>query len=222
MKPLALFDLDHTLLSGDSDELWCDFLMDEGVLDRTEFEPRNAEMMRRYRAASITPQEFSEFYVGTLAGRTPEEWQGLRERFLRGVVLPLIPPSARALVESHRARGERIVMTTATNRYITELTALDLDIADLIATDAELVDGRFTGRTSGTPNMRNGKVVRLRQWLAEQSLPDSMLEAATFYSDSTNDIPLLRAVGHAVAVDPDEGLRAEAAERGWEVLRLAR
>ncbi|CAN5276147.1 HAD family hydrolase [soil metagenome] len=222
MKALALFDLDHTLLSGDSDELWCDFLMDEGVLDRAEFEPRNADMVRRYRAASVTPQEFSDFYVGTLAGRSPEEWQGLRERFLRGVVLPLIPASARALVETHRARGERIVMTTATNRYITELTARDLRITDLIATDAELVEGRFTGRTTGVPNMREGKVVRLRQWLAEQSMPDWMLETATFYSDSSNDLPLLRAVGHAVAVDPDDGLRAEAAERGWEVLRLAR
>lgn len=219
---LALFDLDHTLLSGDSDVLWCEFLMDEGVLDRAEFAPRNAEMARRYREASVSAQDFCEFYVATLAGRTPEAWRPVCQRFLDRVVAPRIPASAHALVESHRARGDRLVMTTATNRVLTELTAQHLRIGDLIATEVELVDGVCSGRTSGVLNMREGKVSRLRAWLAEQSLPPGLLAGATFYSDSSNDLPLLRAVAEPVIVDPDPSLRRHAAVAGWPILELAR
>ncbi|MEP7102626.1 MAG: HAD family hydrolase, partial [Burkholderiales bacterium] len=125
---LALFDLDHTLLSGDSDVLWCEFLMDEGLLDRAEFAPLNADMARRYREASVSAQDFCEFYVASLAGRTLAEWRPVCQRFLDHVVAPRIPASARALVESHRVRGDRLVMTTATNRVLTELTAQHLRI----------------------------------------------------------------------------------------------
>ena len=126
MPRLALFDLDHTLLTGDSDVLWCEFLMDQGVLDRAEFEPRNDDMARRYREGSVSAEDFCDFYVATLAGRTLAEWRPWRERFLNEIVAPRIPASARALVESHRARGDRLVMTTATNRVLTELTAQHL------------------------------------------------------------------------------------------------
>ena len=118
---LALFDLDHTLLSGDSDVLWCEFLMREGVLDRAEFQPRNDEMARRYGEGTVSAEDFCDFYVATLAGRALAEWRPWCERFLNEVVAPRIPASARELVESHRARGDRVVMTTATNRVLTEL-----------------------------------------------------------------------------------------------------
>jgi HAD superfamily hydrolase (TIGR01490 family) len=222
MPRLALFDLDHTLLSGDSDELWCEFLMDEGLLDRAEFAPRNAEMARRYADARVTAQEFCEFYVSTLAGRTLAEWRPLCERFLHEVVAPRIPPSAHALVDEHRARGDRLVLTTATNRVLTELTAQHLRIGDLIATEVEVVDGRCTGRTLGTLNMREGKVERLRAWLGEQGLPGALLGDAVFHSDSSNDLALLGAVAEPVVVDPDARLRQHALVAGWRVLELVR
>ncbi len=219
---LALFDLDHTLLSGDSDVLWCEFLMDAGVLDRAVFAPRNAEMARRYAEASVSAQDFCEFYVATLAGRTPAEWRPLCARFLDEVIAPRIPPAAHALVETHRARGDRLVLTTATNRVLTEMTAQHLRIGDLLATEVELVDGRCTGRTAGVLNMREGKVERLRAWLVAQALPEQLVSEAVFYSDSTNDLPLLRAVGEPVVVDPDATLAGHAVAAGWPVLRLAR
>ena len=222
MPALALFDLDHTLLTGDSDVLWCEFLMDSGVLDRAAFQPRNDDMARRYADGSVSAQDFCEFYVSTLAGRTLAEWRPWCERFLDQVVAPRIPASARALVESHRARGDRLVMTTATNRVLTELTAQHLTIDDLLATEVEIADGRCTGRTSGMLNMREGKVARLGSWLGEQALPANALADATFYSDSANDLPLLQAVGRPVVVDPDARLRQHAVAAGWQVMELPR
>ena len=218
--PLTLFDLDHTLLDGDSDVLWCDFLMQRGELDRAAFEPRNQRMERDYGAGTVSAQAFSEFYVGTLAGRTRAQWEPLRREFLDSVIAPRIGPGAHALIERHRSAGELVVLTTATNRFITELTAAHLGLPHLIATECETaLDGRFTGRIAGTLNMREGKVTRLQEWLAAQRLDLRDCET-TFYSDSINDLPLLLAVRRPVAVNPDMRLAAEAAERGWLVLSL--
>ncbi len=220
LKPkLALFDLDHTLLSGDSDVLWCDFLMARGILDAGAFAARNADMEARYQAGTVGVQEFADFYVGTLAGRSPQHWEPLRRDFLAAEIVPRIPAKAMALVQAHLAAGDVVVMTTATNRFITELTAAHFGIAHLIATEAEVVDGIFTGRTQGVLNMRAGKVERLHAWLAArgQALQDFH---GTAYSDSVNDLPLLEAVDVAVAVDPDPKLAAVARERGWRVIRL--
>ena len=216
---LTLFDLDHTLLAGDSDVLWCDFLMDQGVLDRATFAPRNADMAARYQAATVGVQAFADFYVGTLAGRTALQWEPLRQAFLATHIVPRIGPAARALVRQHLEAGDLVVLTTATNRFITELTAQHLGIAHLIATEVEAVDGVFTGRTQGTLNMREGKVARLHEWLAERGaqLPQF---TSTAYSDSANDLPLLQAVDCAVAVNPDPRLREVAAQRGWESINL--
>jgi HAD superfamily hydrolase (TIGR01490 family) len=217
---LTLFDLDHTLLHGDSDVLWCEFLMDEGLLDRHAFAPRNADMEARYRAGTVGVEEFAHFYVGTLAGRSPAEWEPLRCRFLREIVAPRIPSDARRLVNDHLEAGDLVVMTTATNRFITEMTAHHFGIPHLLATLPELADGKFSGRTTGTLNMREGKVTRLRDWLEErgQLLADFH---ATAYSDSINDLPLLQAVHAAVAVDPDPRLAEIARARGWKVLHLS-
>jgi HAD superfamily hydrolase (TIGR01490 family) len=219
---LALFDLDHTLLTGDSDVLWCEFLIEQGLLDRAEFEPRNRAMAERYARGAATSAEFCGFYAETLAGARPDAWQPLRERFLADAIAPRLSAAARALVERHRAAGDRLVLTTATNRYLTELTARELGIGSLLATEVEVVDGAFTGRTHGTLNMREGKVERLRAWLLAQALDDGALAAATFYSDSINDLALLETVGHPVAVDPDDVLERHARRRGWPVLKLER
>lgn len=220
MTRFAVFDLDHTLLDGDSDVFWCRFLMDEGLLDRATFEPRNQAMERDYKAGTVSTQDFCNFYVGTLAGRTPAEWEPWRQRFWRERIQPALCPGTAALLQQHRDQGDTLVMSTATNRFITELTAQGLGIEHLIATECELgADGRFTGRTQGAPNMRAGKIDRLQAWLAARGLA---LEdcACSFYSDSMNDLPLLERVHHPVAVNPDTRLAAIAAERGWPTLQL--
>jgi HAD superfamily hydrolase (TIGR01490 family) len=216
---LVLFDLDHTLLDGDSDVLWCDFLIERGVLDRAEFGARNAAMDRDYRAGTVGMQDFCDFYISTLVGRTRAAWQPLREAFLEEVIAPRLWPAGRALVDGHKAAGDRVLMTTATNRFLTELTAAHLGIDHLLATECEEAGEHFTGRSSGTLNMREGKQVRLERWLAErqQTLAE---QDSTLYSDSINDLPLLSAVRHPIAVDPDPQLAAIAAERGWRVISL--
>lgn len=217
---LALFDLDHTLLQGDSDVLWCDFLVDQGVLERQTFASRNADMEARYKAGTVGLDEFCNFYVGTLAGRSPQDWEPWRLQFLTEVILPRIGIGAMELVHRHRDAGDLVVMTTATNRFITEYTARHFGIEHLIATETEMQAGRFTGRTAGTLNMREGKVVRLHQWL--DGIGKSLVQfSSVAYSDSINDLPLLEAVHRAVAVNPDERLRKQAQARGWEILLLS-
>ena len=220
LQRLTLFDLDHTLLDGDSDVLWCDFLIARGLLDRDEFGARNAAMERDYRAGTVSVQAFCDFYVSTLAGRSVAEWQPLREAFLSEVVVPRLWPAGRALVRQHQQAGDLVLMTTATNRFITEWTAAHLGIQHLLATECELdAAGVFTGRTAGQLNMREGKVLRLQAWLAERGLALGDMDS-TLYSDSINDLPLLSAVTRAVAVDPDAQLLAVARERGWARMSL--
>jgi HAD superfamily hydrolase (TIGR01490 family) len=220
MQRLTLFDLDHTLLDGDSDVLWCDFLIERGLLDREGFGARNALMERDYKAGTVSVQAFCDFYVSTLAGRSTAEWQTVRQAFLSEVVSPRLWAAGRALVRRHQDEGDLVVMTTATNRFITEPTAAHLGIQHLLATECELdATDVFTGRTTGQLNMRAGKLLRLRSWLAGRGLALDALES-TLYSDSINDLPLLSAVTHPVAVDPDEQLAAVAEARGWPVLSL--
>lgn len=218
---LTLFDLDNTLLDGDSDVLWCDFLIEQGVLERASFTARNTDMDLRYRAGTVGLEEFANFYVGTLAGRTPAQWEPLRQQFLASVIVPRIGQAAMELVKRHQDAADLVVMTTATNRFLTELTAAHFGIEHLLATEPERVGSQFTGHTHGTLNMREGKVTRLHDWLGVQGLSLQSLES-TAYSDSINDLPLLQAVNKAVAVNPDAKLLAQAQARGWQVVQLAR
>ena len=220
LQRLAIFDLDHTLLRGDSDVLWCEFLMDEGLLDRASFEPRNLQMDRDYRAGTVSTHDFCRFYVGTLAGRSAADWQPLRERFWRERVQPCLYPGAAALLQQHRERGDALLMSTATNRFITELTAAGLGFDQLLATECEVdAQGRFTGGTTGTLNMRAGKVDRLKAWLAERG--QVLADVHTlFYSDSMNDLPLLEQVNEPVVTNADDRLLALATQRGWRRLNL--
>jgi HAD superfamily hydrolase (TIGR01490 family) len=217
---LTLFDLDHTLLDGDSDELWCEHLMTHGVLDRADFEARNQAMVRDYRAGSVGAADFCSFYIGTLAGRTAAQWQPLLHDFIESAIKPRIGAQAMALVQRHRDAGDVLVLTTATNRFLTEPTARHLGIEHLLATECELdAQGRFSGRPRGTLNMREGKVQRLHTWLAQRHCVLADCEA-TAYSDSINDLPLLCAVVHSVVVHPDARLAAEARQRGWPTIAL--
>ncbi len=216
---LTLFDLDHTLLSGDSDVLWCDFLMIKGVLDKKLFAPRNADMEARYKSGTVGLQEFANFYVGTLAGRTEQEWEPLRQEFLADWIVPRVSSAAIELVDKHLDAGDLVVMTTATNRFITELTAIYLSIEHLIATEPEQKKTGFTGHTTGALNMREGKVTRLKEWMKARGLrlKDCI---STAYSDSINDLPLLQAVNQPVAVSPDAQLLVIAQGAGWPVMHL--
>jgi HAD superfamily hydrolase (TIGR01490 family) len=216
---LALFDLDNTLLAGDSDVLWCEFLMAKGVLEREAFAQRNADMEMRYREGSVGTKEFAHFYLGLLAGKTPEHWEPLRQEFLVSQVVPRIPAAAVALVDRHIDAGDLVIMTTATSRFITELTALYFGIEHLLAIEPEIAQWVFTGGSTGVLNMRSGKVERLHQWLVSHS-HDFAKFRSTAYSDSINDLPLLEAVNEPVAVDPDPRLAAIAQQRGWPILQL--
>ena len=218
---LALFDLDHTLLSGDSDVLWCEFLLTQGLLDPS-FARRNQRMSEAYTAGSVTPADYCNFYAGILAGRSEDDWLPLRRRFVDEVVRPLIPDDARALLQRHREAGHTLVLTTATNRLVSALTAVELGVDHHLATELETADGRLTGRTQGILNMRTGKVERLRAWLQAQGQPDSVLRQASFYTDSINDLPLLSVVRQSVVVDPDPRLESTALRKGWTVLRFNR
>jgi len=220
---LALFDLDNTLLTGDSEVLWGEFLVARGLAG-ANFALRNAEMDRRYHAGEAAPGEFCAFFASTLGGKTPAEWQPLRQAFMQEVIRPRIPASAIALVQQYRMRGDMLVLTTATSRFLVELTAIEIGFEHLIATELQLQgDGRFTGGTTGTLNMREGKVTRLNTWLEGRGIaPEAALPHASFHSDSINDLPLLLAVGQPVVVDPDARLEHEAIVRDWPVLRLPR
>jgi HAD superfamily hydrolase (TIGR01490 family) len=216
---LTLFDLDHTLLHGDSDVLWCDFLIAHGVLDAASFAHRNADMDARYRDGSVGLEEFANFYVGTLTQRTPAAWEPMRQTFLDTVITPRISDAARNLVRRHLDAGDLVVLTTATNRFITERTAQHFNIEHLIATEPEIAGGSFTGKTVGTLNMRAGKVARLHHWLQGRDQRFEQFQS-TAYSDSINDLPLLEAVQQPVAVNADARLAALAEQRGWRCLSL--
>lgn len=216
---IALFDLDHTLLSGDSDVLWCDFLIAQGVLERAVFAARNTDIETRYKAGNVDPSEFADFYLSTLAGQSPAHWEPLRQQFLRDEVATRIPQASLDLVHTHQAQGDLVVLTTATSRFLTELTARHLGITHLIATEPELVDGVFTGTTTGVLNMRGGKVTRLHAWLAARGQTLGQFHSFAF-SDSINDLPLLEAVDEPAAVNADHPLTSIATERGWKTLRL--
>jgi len=214
---LALFDLDHTLLDGDSDSLWGRFLVKEGAVDAAEFKREGARYMAEYRAGRLDIHEFLAFGLRPLKDNTPERLEGWRMRFMQDCVLPRIPQASRALLQRHRAAGHTLIIITATNSFITAPVAAEFGVDALIATEPERDGARFTGRVAGRPCFREGKVRKLDAWLAERS---DVPEETWFYSDSHNDLPLLERVDHPVAVNPDEMLAEVAAARGWPVMSL--
>lgn len=215
---LALFDLDNTLLAGDSDFEWAQFLIDRGVLDRKTYEARNQAFYDQYKAGTLDIHEFLDFQLRPLSQyprAVLDAWHG---EYMRERILPMIRDSARALVDKHR--GEVRVIITATNSFVTAPIARAFGIEHLIATEPEIRDGTFTGGVSGTPCFREGKVERLEAWLAGRGESIKSVLKSTFYSDSHNDLPLLEQVDHPVAVDPDAALRAHAGARGWPIISL--
>jgi HAD superfamily hydrolase (TIGR01490 family) len=216
---LALFDLDNTLLAGDSDFEWAQFLIHKGVLDREVYEARNLEFYEQYRAGTLDIHQFLDFQLKPLSRHPRAQLEAWRAEYLRVRILPMMTVKARDLVDSHRHDAR--VVVTATNSFITRPIAREFGIEHLVATDPEeRSDGEFTGRVNGPPCFREGKVARVEAWLAEHGLQWSSFGETCFYSDSLNDLPLLSKVARPVAVDPDETLREHALARGWEILSL--
>jgi HAD superfamily hydrolase (TIGR01490 family) len=215
--PLALFDLDNTLLAGDSDYLWGQYLVERGLVDGQRYERENERFYQDYHAGRLDIRAFLRFALEPLATHPVADLLAWREAFLREKIDPVILAPARALVERHRAAGDCLVVVTATNAFVTAPIAERFGIPHLIATEPERVDGRYTGEVAGIPAFREGKVRRLEAWMAETG---QSFAGSAFYSDSHNDVPLLERVERPVAVDPDEQLRALAGERGWPVISL--
>ena len=215
--PLAIFDLDNTLLAGDSDYLWGQFLGEIGVVDRDNYERENERFYQEYREGRLDIMAFLAFALKPLSQHKRSELDAWHARFMREKIEPLITTAAQDLIERHRTAGDTLLIITATNAFVTAPIAERLGITHLIATVPEQSGDRYTGRVSGTPSFREGKVSRLRDWLSQQG---ETMHGAWFYSDSHNDLPLLELVEHPVAVDPDPALGRHARERGWPVISL--
>ena len=214
---LAIFDLDNTLICGDSDHAWGQFLVDQGLVDAAQVGAANDYFLAQYQAGSLNIDEYLNFALAFLAGKSPAELAPLHRQFMTEVIEPMVLPQALELIEHHRALGHQLLIITATNRFVTAPIAKRLGIEQLIACEPELTGGRYTGKAIGTPSFAHGKVVRLKQWLSDQ---DASLDGAWFYSDSRNDLPLLESVDNPIAVNPDETLRDIAQTNGWAILDL--
>lgn len=217
---LALFDLDNTLLSGDSDYEWARFLIEEGVLDRDRYEAENQRFYDQYKAGGLNIYEFLDFQLAPLARYPREQLDIWHDAYMERRIRPIIREKGRSLLAHHRNKGNLCAIITATNAFITTPIAREFGVEHLLATELEVVAGDFTGRPSGTPCFREGKVARVDQWLRKQGLTMESFTASWFYSDSLNDLPLLEHVTRPIAVDPDETLRGTARERGWDVISL--
>ncbi len=214
---LALFDLDNTLLAGDSEHAWGEFLVEIGAVDEDEFRAENDRLYEEYLAGTLDIYESIRFQLGPLMEHPPETLRRWQEEFMRSRIEPMITQAAVDLVEEHRGSGDELAIITASNSFVTRPIADRFGVRELLAIELERIFGRYTGRVLGTPTFQEGKVLRLQEWIESNG---RTLEGSHFYSDSHNDLPLLQLVDHPVAVDPDPVLRAHAEEVGWPILSL--
>ena len=215
---LALFDLDNTLLTGDSDYEWTLYLIDKGVLDRDSFEARNTVFFEQYQAGTLNIDEFLEFQLQPLSRHPRKTLDAWHSGFMETRIRPMMSDKARALVNRHRDNGDLCALVTATNSFVTGPIAREFGIPHLVATVAAQENGNFTGKPRGTPAFREGKIARVDAWLESMGLWRGSFDECWFYSDSKNDLPLLEAVSHPVAVNPDPALRAHAEREGWRII----
>ena len=214
---LAIFDLDNTLIAGDSDHSWGEFLVDQNIVDRQLYKRMNDKFYADYESGCLDIFAYLEFSLEPLTRFTLEELDKLHQQFMRDVIEPMKLGQAEALINHHRQAGDRLLVITSTNRFIVEPICKSLGIDEIIATDLQIIDRKYTGRVEGTPTFKEGKVTRFNQWLKEQKTSS---EGSYFYSDSINDMPLLMEVAYPIAVDPDSTLRKEAESRNWKIISL--
>ena len=214
---LAIFDLDNTLIAGDSDHAWGEFLVNKNLVDSQWYKAKNDKFYADYCAGQLNIIAYSEFVFSFLAQHDTAYLQQLHQQFMSEVIRPIMLPKAQALIAEHRAAGDELLIITATNRFITQAIGEAFGIPQLLATEPEKVDGRYTGKVSGVPCYKEGKITRYQAWLAQQN---KRFDKVTFYSDSHNDLPLLSIVDVPVVVDADAKLLAHAQEKGWQILSL--
>lgn len=214
---LAIFDLDHTLLAGDSDHSWGEFLVEQQVVDAVFYQQQNDYFYQQYKDGSLDINEYLAFSLKPIAEQPLDKILALREKFLAEKIAPLISQKSRDLLALHKSQGDVILIITATNAFVTAPIAEMLAVEHLIAPEPEIINGAYTGKISGIPSFQEGKVTRLNSWLNEQQLD---LTDACFYSDSHNDLPLLRVVPNPIAVNPDEKLQQVAIDNNWPIISL--
>lgn len=217
---LALFDLDNTLLPMDSDHGWSQFLINLGVLEREKFEAINNQFYADYKAGTLDIHAFLDFQFRPLKNNPRAVLNAWHTQYMEQVIRPNIRPTAQQLVEKHQQEGAVCMIITATNSFITKPIAAAFGIEHLIASEPEEINGEFTGKVSGVPSFREGKVTRLNHWLTERGLTWDSFESSHFYSDSINDLPLLEQVSHPVAANPDDTLAQIAKNRQWPIIEL--
>lgn len=212
---LAIFDLDNTLLNGDSDHAWTQFLVNQGVVPADEFNEANDYFYKQYTQGNLNIDEYLKFCLAPLAQHSKTQLDQWHQQFMAEYILPMQQTQADALLTKHRAEGHYLLIITATNKFVTGPIAAHLDVDHILATEPEFCDGQYTGRVEGTPCFQEGKVTRLHEWLEETG---NTLKGSYFYSDSHNDLPLLKLVDNPVAVDADEQLTRYAQEHNWPII----
>lgn len=214
---LAIFDLDNTLLNGDSDHAWGEFLISQKLVDSDAHRKQNDQFYADYCKGELDIDRYLQFALSITAGKTVEELKPLHQQFMADYIQPMQLPAAHELLKQHRDKGHYLLIITATNSFVTHPIAKALGVDDILASDAEIIDGRYTGKPCGVPCFQHGKVERLKHWMTNKPY---RLEESFFYSDSHNDLPLLKAVGHPVAVDPDQQLARYAYDHDWRIISL--
>jgi HAD superfamily hydrolase (TIGR01490 family) len=219
---LALFDLDHTLLPIDSDYTWGQFLVTQGAVSSNQFTLDNQRLMDSYNAGTLTAEESLPILLAPLAAHSKEQLDLWHQLFMKTHIIPNLLPSAYAVLSHHLTQGHTVLIVTATNRFVTEpiAAAFGIDSTHLIATEPEQIDNQFTGRWIDTPSFKEGKVIRVKAWLNERGLSLNSFKETWFYSDSMNDLPLLKEVTHPVACNPSPSLESHAIKHGWRIQKL--
>lgn len=217
---LAIFDLDNTLLNGDSDYNWSLFLIKKGIIDKDSYEKQNEEFFKDYQQGSLDIQSYAEFQFKPLRENKRSLLNKLRDEYIVEIIQPMITQDAINLVNNHRSMKDQLLIITATNSFITKPIAKLFEIKEIIGTDLEEINGEFTGKINGIASFQEGKVKRLYQWLEEKNYTFEYFDKTFFYSDSKNDLPLLNLVSHPVAINPDKTLNDEAKKNKWPIINL--
>jgi HAD superfamily hydrolase (TIGR01490 family) len=217
-RNLAIFDLDNTILNGDSDYSWINFLIEKGFVDKDEYERKNKYFYDQYYQGKLNYDEWAEFALTTIKGKKPEEIEDILSKFLNEVIEPMINIYALKLLHDHTHNNDIMLLASATNSVIVEPIAKRLGFKNIVSTEVEIIDEIYTGKVLGIPALSEGKLIKVKEWMLQNRIES--FDNTSFYSDSINDLPLLAVVSKPVAVNPDDMLRKECRKRSWEIIDL--
>lgn len=217
-RNLAIFDLDNTILNGDSDYSWINFLIEKRLVDKDEYERKNKYFYDQYYQGKLNYDEWAEFALTTIKGKKPEEIEDVLSKFLREIIEPMINIYALKLLHDHTHNNDIMLLASATNSVIVEPIAKRLGFKNIVSTEVEIIDEIYTGKLLGIPALSEGKLIKVKEWMLQNNIES--FDNTSFYSDSINDLPLLAAVSKPVAVNPDDMLREECRKRSWEIIDL--